>query len=336
MVAVKSADADRLLAKEIGSYGLFLVHGGDVGLVSERVRHIVSALVDDPADPFQLARLTGDDVTRDPGRLADEARTVPLFGGRRAVLVEAGTKNIQSAVEAVLGFPEAAPVVIEAGTLRADAPLRKMVEQNRRAAAIDCAPDGEREIARLIDDEMAAAGRRIDPEAKTLLISLLGSDRLASRSEIAKLLLFTHGRSEIGVEDVEAIVADASAEASDDVIDAAFGGDLAALDRALTRVAEGAVEAGQLLGAALRHATRLHRSALAGDAASFRYGLSPRRRAAMDRQLAALGPEALSRSIVRLGEAIGQARREPRLAESHAARALWALALGARPRKPRG
>ena len=336
MVAIKNHEAERFLARDIERYTTFLVFGSDVGLVSERVRRIVKALVDDPQDPFQLVRLGPDELAGDAARLLDEAQTVPLFGGRRGVLVDGtGAKRIEAAVELLLGASNTCPVVIEAGGLKRDAALRKLVERVKTAAAIECYPDDERDLARLIDAEAAAAGMGIEPAARTLLVSLLGSDRLASRSEIAKLLLYAHGTAMITVEHVEQAVADASAQANDDAVDAAFSGDLAGLDRAVGKLHLGPVEAGLLLGAALRHATALHRSKLAGaqgEASAFRFGLSPRRKAAVERQLATLDTDALARTIVRLGDGIGQVRREPRLAIDHAVRALWTIALSARRR----
>ena len=338
MVAIKNHEAERFLARDVGSYSTFLLHGTDVGLVSERVRRIVKSLVDDPGDPFQLVRLSGEDLSGDAARLVDEARTVPLFGGRRAVLLDAtAARKVEAAVDLLLAQGDACPVVIAAGNLKKDAGLRKSVERSRTAAAVECHPDGEKELAALVEAEAAAVGLTIDPEARNLLVSLLGSDRLASRSEIAKLLLYAHGSEGVTAEHVSEAVADASVQANEDAIDAAFCGDMAGLDAAANKLHLGPVEAGLLLGAALRHATALHRAKLAGPGGEspFRFGLSPKRRAAVERQLATLGSEALARNIVRIGEGIALVRREPRLAVDHATRVLWAVALSARSRSGR-
>lgn len=338
MVAIKTHEAERFLARDVGRYSMFLVYGPDVGLVSERVLRIVRALVDDPNDPFQLVRLTGEDLGGDAARLADEAQTVPLFGGRRAVLVDAtAARKVEAAVDLVLSIPDASPVVVSAGPLKKDAALRRSVERSRTAAAIECYPDSEQDLARLVEAEAAGAGMTIDAEARDMLVPLLGSDRLASRSEIAKLLLYAHGAASITVEHVAEAVADASVQANDDAVDAAFGGDMAGLDAALGKLHLGPVEAGLLLGAALRHAVALHRAKLSGPGGEspFRFGLPPKRKAAVDRQLASLSPDALSRTVVRLGEGIALVRREPRLAVDHATRALWTVALSARPRPGR-
>src|SRR4051794_28082189 len=90
MVALKTSEADSFVTRPDPARAVVLVFGPDAGLVSERVDAIVRASVDDPSDPFSLVRLDGDAVASDPARLVDEATTVPLFGGRRAIRVRAG------------------------------------------------------------------------------------------------------------------------------------------------------------------------------------------------------------------------------------------------------
>ena len=70
----------------------------------------------------------------------------------------------------------------------------------------------------------ATAKLTIAPDARAALVSLIGGDRQASRSEIRKLALYAHGKDRVVLEDVIAVVADASALALDAVVDAAFAG----------------------------------------------------------------------------------------------------------------
>ena len=116
---------------------VILVFGPDAGLVSERVNAIVKASVDDPNDPFSLVRLDGEELTANPSRLVEEAQTIPLFGGRRAVWVKAGSRNIAPAVEALLALPASeCRVVIEAGDLRRTAPLRAVVRARQECRGV--------------------------------------------------------------------------------------------------------------------------------------------------------------------------------------------------------
>ena len=112
-----------------------LVFGPDAGLVHERAEKLINASVDDPNDPFALVRIEGDALASEPSRLVEEAHTVPLFGGRRAVWVKAGSRNFAAAVEAVVASPPTdCRIVIEAGDLRRTAPLRALCEKAKSAA----------------------------------------------------------------------------------------------------------------------------------------------------------------------------------------------------------
>src|SRR6476469_9324143 len=131
MTAIKAADVDRFIANPNPAQPVVLVFGPDIGLVRERVDALVRASVDDPNDPFALARIEGDELSANPMRLVEEAHTVPLFGGRRAVLVRVGPRhNIASAVESVIAQPPTeCRIVIEAGDLKKSAPLRTLCEK---------------------------------------------------------------------------------------------------------------------------------------------------------------------------------------------------------------
>jgi DNA polymerase-3 subunit delta len=97
MVALKSSEFDSFLDR--GKQPIVLIFGPDAGLVRERAQALIARAVEDLNDPFSLARLDGDTLAETPERLVEEAHTIPLFGGRRAVLVRAGTRNFSAAVE---------------------------------------------------------------------------------------------------------------------------------------------------------------------------------------------------------------------------------------------
>src|SRR5262249_30745000 len=105
MVALKAGEVDSYIAARDPARPIALVFGPDAGLVSERADAIVRAAVDDPNDPFALVRLDGDELAGDPGRLVDEANTVPLFGGRRAIRVKAGGRDFSGALATLAADP---------------------------------------------------------------------------------------------------------------------------------------------------------------------------------------------------------------------------------------
>jgi DNA polymerase-3 subunit delta len=333
MVAVKPNEAERFLSRAAPNIVVYLLFGSDAGLVSERAKKIIARSIDDPKDPFQFLRLSGDDLAADPLRLADEANTLPLFGGRRAIAINAQGRSFVAALESVLAAPPSdCTIVIEAGALKRDAPLRRLCESSAHAAALECTPDSAKDLAQLIDTELRAENLEIDADAKALLVSLLGQDRLTTRAELGKLLLYAHGAGTVTVEHIAAIVAEASSLAMEAAIDGAFEGNFAAVEATAERVFSEGGDYNLLLGAALRHATALHRARLDAEAgrSDNGFGSGYRRGAAFDRHVRAWTSEKLARNIASLSQAIGKARREPGLANMIAVRALWAVALAAK------
>lgn len=343
MVAVKPADADAFVARPDPAKPIVLIFGPDAGLVRERTERIIRTLVDDPRDPFLLARLEGDDLAASPSRLVEEAHTVPLFGGRRAVFVRAGGRNFAPAVEQLIAAPPAeCRVVIEAGDLRRNAPLRVICERAKAAAAIACYADGERDLIRLIDEEMRTAKLAISADAREALAAMIGGDRQASRSEIQKVALYAAGKERVELDDVLAVVADASALALDAVLDAAFAGRPQETEAQLAKAMAGGSSAGTVIGYALRHVIMLHKARLALEAGegsdralgSFVPPLHFRRKPQVEAALKAWSAERLGRAMQQLADAAREMRqfRTPvdGLAEPVAQRALLSIALQAR------
>src|SRR5206468_5994069 len=145
-----------------------------------------------------------------------------------------------------------------AGDLRKGAPLRSLVERAKNGAAIACYADAERDIARLIDEEMRAADLSIAPDARAILMPLLGGDRRASRAELRKLALYAQGQERVEIDDVMAVVADASALALDSLVDAAFAGRLADVEKEFAKATIAGTNPTAIVGAALRQIERLH------------------------------------------------------------------------------
>jgi DNA polymerase-3 subunit delta len=341
MVAVKATDVDAFVGRPDPARPVVLVFGPDLGLVSERVNALIKASVDDPGDPFALARLEGEDVAAEPSRLVEEANTIPLFGGRRAVWLKAGSRSIAPAVEALLGAGALeCRVVIEAGDLRRNAPLRVLCERARNAAALPCYADAEKERARLVDDEMRAAGVTLAPDARALLIPLLGGDRAASRSELRKLTLYARGRGPISIDDVTAVVSDASALALDDIVDAAFAGRPAELEAQLAKARTAGTNAGSILFNAQRQVAQLHKWRTAIDEGvpfsldAVQPPLHFRRKTLVDAALKTWSAARLAVAMAELADAVLESRRKSALAETIAERALLAIAAKGRRGAP--
>ena len=263
MVALKGRDIDAFLARPDAGRPIILLYGPDAGLVRERADALMASAVDDPNDPFSLVRLDGDELSAEPSRLVDEAMTVPLFGGRRAIRVRAGSRSFAGGIDTLAEMPlKDCRIVIEAGELRPESPLRKACERAKTAVAIACYPDTERDLAKLIDDELRASSLRVAADARAVLTALLGGDRQASRNELRKLALYSHGKGEVTLDDVMAVVADASELKLDPIVDSAFAGKPDLVESEFAKAMVAGTYPGLIIMAAQRHAAWLHKTAL--------------------------------------------------------------------------
>ena len=339
MVALRGRDIDAFLARPDPGRPIILLYGPDAGLVRERADLLLASAVDDPDDPFSLVKLDGDELSAEPSRLVDEAMTVPLFGGRRAIRIRAGSRNFAGGIDTLAEMTlKDCRIVIEAGDLRPESPLRKACERAKTAVAIGCYPDTERDLAKLIDDELRIANLRIAPDARASLMALLGGDRQASRNELRKLTLFALGEGEVTLDHVMAVVADASELKLDPIVDGAFAGKPELVESEFMKAMVAGTYPGVIISSAQRQAAWLHKSALAvaegTPVATLLESGYPRlhfsRKPMVETALRNFSAGRLVAIIDQLASAALDARKQPALAAVIAQRALLSIAVNAK------
>jgi len=335
MNIVNSAVADGFIERLPKEIRFFLIHGPDEGLAQERAKAVIRTLIGGDPDPLSLVRLEGDAVARDPGALADEAYAVPMFGGARAIWIDAQARDLLPALEPLFARPPAdCAIVVKAGQLRKGAGLRAAFESSALRVSIECYSDDANALETLIDAEARAAGLSIAPDARAALVALTGADRRTTRGEIAKLMLYARGESAVTAEDVEAIVSDAAPSNLDEVVDHALLGDLNGVETSLTRFFHEGGEADHLMIRLVQRLLLLHRLRLEMDqgrpfdaacqAVFVKLPFGARR--ALARQAERLTSESIAQRLPAVRLASARVRAESQLAEVLATRALWSLA----------
>jgi DNA polymerase-3 subunit delta len=287
---------------------------------------IVRAVAGSLDDPFTVVRLDSADIAGDTRRLADEAYTISLTGGRRAVWLRLeGPRNVVPALEPLFAAPPRdSVVVVEAGDLRPGHAVRKLFEGSGAAVAIACYGDEARDVERLARETLEAAGLALDADARQALALLLGADRGATRAELEKLALYCQGTGRVILADVEAVIGDASALQIDAVIDAVAEGRLPAADTGRMRLHAAGIPVATLMTALLRHFQMLLALRIAVDRGSgidaAVEGLRPRvhfrRKPSLTAQLRAWSQADIVRALSRIEEALVQTRLLPALGEA--------------------
>jgi DNA polymerase-3 subunit delta len=333
MVAYKASAVASFLKSPNPDCRAVLVYGPDAGLVAERASALAQIFAGKGPGETEVVRLDDRDLADDPARLEVELRTLPMFAARNVVRVAAGTRLDVPSLKALLASPFDNPLIVEAGNLRPDSGLRKLFEGHKSAAALQCYSDS-RDLAGVIDGELAEAGLKIDSDARTYLITRLGADQALSRSEVAKLGLYASGGASVNLNDVVAIVGDAAETALENFVYAASGGDAQRALFELQRLAAAGTEESSVLGALGRHFTQLHRvaSAVASgqrtDQVLQLLRPRPRPQSREDLFLAHCrrwGATRLAHALPLIQEAIRRTRRSPELEGAFAERLVLTL-----------
>jgi DNA polymerase III subunit delta len=204
-----------------------LLFGPDEALVRERAMRLGKQIVADLSDPFNVVELTAGAIISDPARLADEASSMSLMGGRRLIRVFGGDDGLVGAVEAALEAPGAdSLIVILGGDLAPKSKLRALAEgKNPALLALACYAEDAASLTRTLLSEAKAQGVGLDRDAAQAIVAATGAERDVARQELAKLVLYKTGQpGPISLADVEAVGADLGAAGTDALISAVFGG----------------------------------------------------------------------------------------------------------------
>lgn len=253
-----------------GDCRVVLLYGDDVGMIRHRAEMLVRAVAGTLDDPFLLAEVARGEANR----LAGEAASLALTGGRRVVRAREASDVFTAGVKETLERKAPALVVLEAPGLDARSTLRRLLDGAPDGVTIGCYPEEGRALEETIRRVLGAATAGIDQDALTWLTGQLGADQASTHAELEKVALYAGPEGRVDLDAAMHCVGDAAGLSLDDALFAATAGDLATADRALElAVAEGAAPVGVLRGG-LMHLQRLYRARLlmdtgmsAGDAA---------------------------------------------------------------------
>lgn len=214
-----------------------LVFGRDEGLARERADLISKQVAPDLSDPFQVAKPSGDDIKNAPSILLDEIAAISMMGGRRLVRLDGVGDEVAEAAKLVLESDVGdGLLVMTAGDLKPTSSLRKLLEGAKKALAIPCYEDNARDLMGLVQSVLADANLTATQDAATYLVDNLGSDRMISRGELDKLVLYKGpGGGQVTLADAEACVGDTAALGLNQIAEAVTGGNLSMLETLLER-----------------------------------------------------------------------------------------------------
>lgn len=258
MVAVKAHQANAFLAKPDLNIQGFLFFGTDPGLVRERGAALAKQLAEAAKPNSEILRLDEKDIDADPDCIAMEMQTLAMFGGGKVLRIAHSRRLTAATLKPLLDAPNPqCHLIIEAGNLKPNDKLRILFEKSKSAAAVACYADTARDLESVINRALRESQQTISMDAREILITRLGADRALSVGELEKLTLYTEGKRQITIDDVDAIVGDASELALDKIINAAALGQAKTAVHECARALSSGDSPHAILAAAGRHFHRL-------------------------------------------------------------------------------
>jgi DNA polymerase-3 subunit delta len=250
-VIVKPAEAERFAAAPPASARLILVYGPDNAGVADLGARIAAKLGGERVE-FDARVLKAE-----PGRLADAAAAVSMFGDRQLLRVSGADDGATEAAALLLASADGGhPALMLAGDLKKTSPLRKLAESHPAAHVLACYPPDARAFAGLVREQAKALGLDADAAAVALIAAANAPERGLLAQELEKLALYLDAAPErpqrLDPDAVRAVGAGEGAAEVDALVDALSARDGKRAASALARLeAEG--EAGIML---IRYAQR--------------------------------------------------------------------------------
>lgn len=224
----------------------YLIAGTDEAKIA-RTRSRLRERAEREGGPGALELFEAGDGRRAPDleALVNSLAAISLIASRRYLLVDGvdawGKADAERAVAALAQIPpETTLALVSHG--KAPAGLVKAVEKAGGEVLSFDAPR-ERELPKQLVADARELGFELEPAAARLLVERLGPRPVRLRTELERLALWAGSGGEVGVPDLESMVADTSEEAIWTLADAVVAGD----EAETMRVAEVLVTQGEAL-----------------------------------------------------------------------------------------
>ena len=255
---VAAGKVEAFIADPPSKAQVILLYGPDNGLVRERAEKLKQAVIKDQDFAFRLADFAADNLKNDPGKLFDEAATISLTGERRVVQIREAEDFIASIFAEFFKTPVGdALIIVESSNLGPRSNLRKIFENAEIGAAVPCYMDQNRTLKTIIQETFSAESITVTSDALTYLINNLGNDRMTSRSELEKLILYSLDTRKVSLQAAEACIGDNTHMALEDIAFTVGLGDLVRAGHLIDRVSQEGLSPINIIRTTSRHFQRL-------------------------------------------------------------------------------
>jgi len=239
-----------------------LLYGQDYGLVSERSSLIINSFfnnIDHKQNSLNIIDLSSSNILANPECLEMEANSISLLSNKKIIRI----RDTTDALHKILGDYFVNPyqnclIILLSDALSPRSKIRKLFESHDKAVALPCYSDDKKSILNLINNSFKKNSITVDEEGVQLFANYLGMDRLISKSEIEKAVLYAGIDKKLNAKDISYFISDQASLGIDELYDYSLIGDLSEAYRVLNRIQKEGVPAIQIIRSFMRQMQGLY------------------------------------------------------------------------------
>jgi DNA polymerase-3 subunit delta len=215
----------------------YIVTGDEDLLREQAVRDLVSAAVGSEPSPFNLERLDGEEV--DGAEIATVANTMPMLGGRRALVVKRATALVEKdeVLPKYLDDPAPYTVLILDLSKKPDQRRKAWKHAEKHATVVTCEAPKPIELENWVAEQARSRNLKLGREGIRYLIAEFGGDMRRLSNELEKLSLYALG-DRLDLETIATVLGRGRAQSIFKFVDAVGAGETGSALRQLSRLME--------------------------------------------------------------------------------------------------
>jgi len=233
-----------------------LLYGQDYGLISERSSLIIDTFfnnADAKHNSLNIIDFSNNILLSDPQFLEIEVSSISLLNNKKIIRIKDASDALYKMLESyfLYSHPDCLLILLS-DSLSPRSKIRKLFESHNKAIILPCYSDDKKSILNLIKSALMKEDIIIDDQGLQLFANYLGSDRLITKAEIEKAILYAGKDKKLCSNDIASFISDQASLGIDELYDFCLSGGLCEAYRVLNRIQKEGVPAIQIIRSFIR------------------------------------------------------------------------------------
>jgi DNA polymerase-3 subunit delta len=200
-----------------------LLYGPNILLNNFRFDIIAKSIVANLQNQFLVTYLENNQIKEDKGIICDEFLSIPMFAGRKLIIIRNPEKDTTEALKIITEIPDYANksnnfILLVAGDLDKDSVLRKFIETSQYFVALPAYEEKEQDIHNFTSLELKKQQIKYDVAVVKAIIANVGKNRQLISEEINKIAIYLNGNSDLDLFTVQKVLGESQKSSGENLI----------------------------------------------------------------------------------------------------------------------